>query len=91
MVFVVARSVVRIHRERAEHIVRTHLGYRDVLVPEDALAMPTKTGINIVRQPPQAQQLVIEPGRVRWHHILGWIGILAGAALFVGRSPTLAG
>jgi len=78
-----AGDTVLVHRERAEHIARTLLGGRDVLMLDDAVALPTRTRINVVRQPPQAPQPVIEPGRARWRDILGWIGILAGAAVFV--------
>lgn len=84
VLFMPEADTVLVHRERAEHIAQTLFGGRDVLVLEDALALPARTGTNVRRQPPsQPQPLVIERGSARWRDILGWIGIVAGAAMFV--------
>ena len=63
-----------VHPERAEHIARALL----------EAARPTRTGTNVIRRPPpQPQPLVIEPRTTRWRDIGGWLGIVAGAAVFV--------
>ena len=81
--FVLERSVVLVHRDRAEHIARTLLGSRDVLVLEDALVLPARTGVGLVRLPPRQPQPLFIERRSRWRDILGWLGIVAGAAVFV--------
>jgi hypothetical protein len=77
-------GAVLIHRKRAEHIARTLLGGRDVLVLEDALALPVRTSVGLVRLPPaQPQRLVIPARNIHLRDIVGWLGIVAGAAVFV--------
>jgi hypothetical protein len=66
------------------HIARALLGNRDVLALEDALALPARTGVGVTRlPPPQPRPLVIECSSTRWRDIVGWIGILLGAAVLV--------
>ena len=55
-----------------------------VLVLEEARVLPARASVRAMRvPPPQPQPLIIEPGLFRWHEILGWIAIVAGAAVFV--------
>ena len=77
-------DTVLVHRERAEHIVRTLLGGRDVLLLEDALALSVRTGVGVMRLPqPQPQPLIIKRSSTRWRDLWGWLGVVAGAAVFV--------
>ena len=78
-------DAVFVHRARAEHIVRTLLGAREVLLLEAALALPASPGVGGTRvTPPQPRPLVMKRRGTRWRDIRGWLGILAGAAVFVG-------
>jgi hypothetical protein len=84
VVFASERGVVLVHRERAEHIARTLIGGREVLVLEDALALPVRASVGLVRLPPaQPQRLVIPASNIHLRDIVGWLGILAGAAVFI--------
>ena len=66
------RGVALVHRERAEHIVRTLLGGRDVLLLEDALALPARSSVRAMRVPlPQPQPPVMERSSTRWRDIVG--------------------
>jgi hypothetical protein len=53
--------------------------------PAEARHRPSLRIWLLVRRvpPPQPQPLIIEPGLFRLHEILGWIAIVAGAAVFV--------
>jgi|KBSSwiStaDraftv2_1062776.scaffolds.fasta_scaffold96882_3 hypothetical protein len=85
VVFVAARGVVLVHRERAEHIARMLLGGRNVQLLDDALALPARPGVRAMRvPPPQHRPLVVKRSSTRWRDIVGWLGIVAGAAVFVG-------
>ena len=77
-------DAVFVHRERAEHIARALIGGGDVLVIEDALALPPRSRVGVTRQsPPQPRPLITEPRSTRWRDIVGLLGIVAGAAVFV--------
>jgi hypothetical protein len=77
-------GVVFVHRARAEHIVRTLLGAREVLLLEAALALPARTGVGGTRvTPPQPRPLVMKRRGTRWRDIVDWLGILAGAGVLV--------
>jgi hypothetical protein len=53
-------------------------------VREEALALPARTGVGLVRlPPPQPQPLTTERSSTRWRDIAGGIGIVAGAVVFV--------
>ena len=67
-------GVVFVHRARAEHIVR---------LLEAALALPASPCVGGTRvTPPQPRPLVIKHSRLA-RDIVGWLGILAGAAVLV--------
>jgi hypothetical protein len=80
VVFVAARGVVLVHRDRAEHIARA-LGWRpEVMVPERTMALPAMTttrapapGITTAAKLP----LVVVTTISRWRSACGWLGILA--------------
>jgi hypothetical protein len=87
VVFVAARGVVLVHRERAEHIARA-LGHgAGVTVQEHVLAVPTPvklTPLRAGRQVAEAEpRVVIGEASTRWRAACGWLGIMAGAAAFV--------
>jgi hypothetical protein len=86
VVFVAARGVVLVHRDRAEHIARA-LGWRlEAAGPGRAFALPA-----MAPPSPQAPRIgtatkshtVIVNAPRRWRTACGWLGILAGAAVFV--------
>ena len=84
-------GVVLVHRKRAENIAAALLGGRDVLMLEDALALPARTPPEPVRLPPppaadptrESQSLSADTRTSRWRDIWGWIGIAAGVAVLV--------
>jgi hypothetical protein len=86
VVFVAARGVILVDRDRAEHIARA-LGWRpEVMVREQTFALqamtttrPPALGIATVKAP-----LVIANASSRWRAACGWLGIAAGVAVFVG-------
>jgi hypothetical protein len=85
VIFVTTRRVVLVHRDRAEHIARA-LGWRhEAAVPQQAFALPAMTipppppGIAIAAKVP----LVVAKTTSRWRAACGWLGIAAGAAVFV--------
>jgi hypothetical protein len=84
VVFVAARGVALVHRERAEHIARA-LGWRpEAMVREQTIALPASTtappGIATATKSPT----VIVKANSRWRDACGWLGIVAGAVVFVG-------
>jgi len=91
VVFISARGVVLVHRERAEDIAVVLLGGRDVLLLEDALALPARTPPEPVRLPPlpaagpgrEAQALAPDTRTRRWRDFRGWLGLTAGVAVLV--------
>lgn len=84
-------EVVFVHRERAEHVARTLLGGREVLMLEAALALPARTPPQPLRLPAppaagparESQSLAAETGTSRWRGIWGWFVFLAGAAMLL--------
>jgi hypothetical protein len=86
VIFVTERRVVLVHRERAEHIARA-LGWRpEAAVPQQAFVLPAMTttrppapGIATAAKVP----LVVVKTTSRWREACGWVGVLAGAAVFV--------
>jgi hypothetical protein len=90
VVFVAARDVVLVHRERAEHIVRALGQSAGLAVLEHVLAVPTPVkstplrAVRVVRQETAAEpRVMIEAASTRWRAACGWLGIAAGAAVFV--------
>jgi hypothetical protein len=86
--FVSDAGVVLVHRERAEHIARALLGGSNALVR----ALPARTAPATARLPSSlvvghareaASSMEIINARTRWRDILGWLGIVAGAVVFV--------
>ena len=88
VIYVSARSVVLVHRERAEHIARA-LGARVEVVPLEPVAtLPVPAPLRRPAPPTPApavqhQPLVASTGISRRRDVLGWLGIVAGAAVFV--------
>jgi hypothetical protein len=92
VVFVSARGVVLVHRERAEHVARA-LGARfEVMSLEPFATLPAPVPLRLPATPapapaaqlqPQRQPLVAGAGISR-RDVLGWLGIVAGAAVLVG-------
>jgi hypothetical protein len=91
VIFVAARDVVLVHRERAEHIARALGGGPDVaqldLVPLPASTPPEPARLPAPRPVRQATEskppVVIGRTSSRWRHACGWLGIAAGAAILV--------
>jgi hypothetical protein len=58
-----------------------------VVTPEEVLALPARTAtaparvivVSVVGRAREAES----PAKSRWHHVLGWLGIGAGALAFV--------
>ena len=87
VVFVPARGIVLVHRERAEHIIR-ELG----IVARDAKVfaslprlqpapLPRPRAVAPVHRVPLAPISGHAPSR--WGDVRGWVGLVAGAAVFV--------
>ena len=91
VVFISERGVVLVHRERAEDIAVALLGGREVLMLEDALALPARTPPEPVRLPPspaagpdpESRALSADSRTSPWRDIWGWLGIAAGVAVLV--------
>jgi hypothetical protein len=88
--FVSDAGGVLVHRERAEHISRALLGGSNALVLEEVRALTTRTApatarlaSSLVVGHAPASPLEIFNARSRWRDILGWLGIVAGAVVFV--------
>ena len=80
VVFVPERGVVLVHRVRAEHIVRALGLYTDKHGPGPLIPVPPR----LPRAPAPAPPLVVETKATnRWRDLCGWLGILAGVAVFV--------
>jgi hypothetical protein len=87
VIFVTERRVVLVHRDRAEHIARA-VGWRpEAAVWEQAFALPAMT----TTRPPAPGIATVAKSRTviinapsRWRVACGWLGIVAGAAVFVG-------
>jgi hypothetical protein len=76
VVFVAERDVVLVHRERAEHIVRALGADREAAaLLTEVVAPPTRTLA--------AASVAIHQRESRWRSASAWLGILAGAAVFV--------
>lgn len=85
-------DVVLVDPVRAEHIARALRSGRDVGLLEEVLALPARTSFGVVRLPaesaggharvaaPRAETITT---RSRRRDIRGWLGIIAGAAVFV--------
>jgi hypothetical protein len=67
-------AVVFVHRARAEHIVR---------LLEAALALPARTGVGGTGVTPSQLQSLVARRSLCWRDLWGWLGIVAGAAVFV--------
>jgi hypothetical protein len=83
VIFIAARGVVLVHRERAEHIARALRAHSEVI-----LTLPTRTFPELRLLPPPSAVREVEPPLIRiptgrWRGILGWLGIVAGAVVFV--------
>jgi hypothetical protein len=91
VVFISECGVVLVHRERAEGIAVALLGGRDVLIMEDALALPARTPPEPVRLPPspaagharESQSLSADTRTRRSRSIWGGLGLTAGVAVLV--------
>ena len=91
VVFISERGVVLVHRKRAASIAAALLGGRDVLMLEDALALPARTPPEPVRPPapPTAapardpQSLAADTRTSRWRDICGRLSLVAGVAVLV--------
>ena len=84
MIFISARGVVLVHRERAEHIARA-LGHGAAGLVEAAVALPVSVGPT--RVPASSvvhRQTTAALTLTRWRTACGWLGIAAGTAVFVG-------
>ena len=75
---------------RAEHVAAALLGGRDVVLLEEALALPSRTAQPLrLPAPPAAdparesQSLAADTRTSRWRDIWGWLGIVAGVAVLV--------
>jgi hypothetical protein len=84
VVFVADRAVVLVHRERAEHIARA-LGHdATVGLVEAAVALPVS--VRPTRLPASSvvhRETTAASTLTRWRAACGWLGIVAGAAVFV--------
>jgi hypothetical protein len=86
VVFVAARGVVLVHRERAEHITRALDWRPESMVREQSVVLPAMT---TTRPPPPGiataakSPTVIVNARSRWRAACGWLGVMVGAAVFV--------
>ena len=80
VVFISERGVVLVHRVRAEHIASALGVYEQALAsaaPRPVLLLPP-------RAPSPAPLLAVETKPAsRWRDLWGWLGIAAGAAVFV--------
>jgi hypothetical protein len=85
VVFIAARGVVLVHRERAEHIARL-LGWRpEAMVREQACALPARTSAPVRRPTPlQVPEAEPRPRSSRWRAACG-LGIVAGILLLWRR------
>ncbi len=92
MRFLPEAGVVLVHRERAEHVVRALGSVTSVVLLEEVLDPPPPlTAPEPVRRPPpsaadpsrESQPLAAGTRTTRWRDILGWLGIVAGAVVFV--------
>jgi hypothetical protein len=88
VIYVCARGVVLVHRERAEHIARVLGPPREGarLVQPVLLSAPEPVRLPAPPAPASAserQPLVASTGFSRHRDMLGWLGISAGAAVFV--------
>jgi hypothetical protein len=85
VVFVAQRGVVLVHRERAEHIARALRWRPEATVPERAFALSTTPTRPLAPDIATATKspTVIVTAPSRWRTACGWLGILAGAAVFV--------
>jgi hypothetical protein len=86
VVFVTARGVVLVDHDRAEHIARAFGWCPEAAVREQAFLLPAMTtplapspGIGTAAKAP----IVIVNARSRWLAACGWLGIVAGATVFV--------
>jgi hypothetical protein len=88
--FVAARGVVLVHRERAEHIARALGQGAGIAVQDHVLALPTPVrsarvdAVRVLRQGAEPERrAVIAEASSHWPTACGWLGIVAGAAVFV--------
>ncbi len=84
-----AADTVLVHRQRAPHVTEALLGGRDVVVLEEALALPNRTPPLPVPPSPAAgpgresQSLATDTRTSRWRVLWGWLGVAAGVAMLV--------
>jgi len=88
VVFVSARGVVLVHRERAEHVARALGAWVDVMPLEPVATLPVPASLRRPAPPApapatQRQPLVASTGTSRRGDVLGWLGIVAGATVFI--------
>ena len=84
-------DIVLVHRQRAPHVAEALLGGRDVVVLEEALALPARTPPLPVRLPPspaagparKSQSLAADTRTTRLRGIWGSLDIMAGVAVLV--------
>jgi hypothetical protein len=92
VIFVTERRVVLVHRDRAEHIARALGWRRQAAVPEQAFALPRTFALPPVTPAPPSAPVIVTAvtspiamvkATSRWRTACGWLGIMAGAAVFV--------
>jgi hypothetical protein len=83
VIFVTERRVVLVHRDRAEHIARALGWHHEAMVLEQSVALPARTparpGIGTAAKAP----IVVVKASSPWRAACGWLGIMAGGAVFV--------
>ena len=83
VIFVPSTDVVLVHPERAEHIVQDLLKHLRALParrsPEPA-RLPSSSAVGHAREAAPAVEIVL--GRSRWRGVAGWLGVVAGVAIY---------
>jgi hypothetical protein len=93
VVYVAARGVVLVHRQHAEHVAAALGAGAEVARLEQLVALPAPAPVCPLPPPvsavaaPGPQLTVAGTGISRRRDVLGWLGILAGAAVFVALWP----
>jgi hypothetical protein len=83
VVFVPARGVVLVHRERAEHVAAALGAAAEIAaLPQQPVPLPAPDPVRLIpARAPELPPLAADAGISR--SVLGWLGIVAGAAVFV--------